>query len=100
MGIDDHGREMNYNPTATPPWNRWSPDHLLEPLTRYVSDIQLGKPETVGDSLRPILSDREMFGIDLYAIGLGGKIEGYFKEMIAGAGAVRATLGRYIPTTL
>jgi len=98
MGIDDDGREMNYNPTAQPPWNRWSPDHMLEQLTRYVSEIRLGKPETVGNRLRPILSDKEMFGVDLYEIGLGGKIEGYFKEMIAGAGAVRATLRRYIST--
>jgi fructuronate reductase len=96
MGIDDNGREMNYNPTANPPLNRWSPDHILERLTGYVSEIHLGKPETVGDRLRPILSDRDMFGVDLYEAGLGRKIEGYFKEMIAGTGAVRATLERYV----
>jgi fructuronate reductase len=96
MGIDDDGSEMNHNPTAVPPWNRWSPDHMLEQLTRYVSGVQLGRPETVRDRLRPILSDKDMFGVDLYGVGLGGKIEGYFKEMIAGAGAVRATLERNI----
>lgn len=96
MGFDDDGREMNYNPTAEPPWNRWSPDHMLERLTRYVSDIQLGKPGTVGNRLSSILSDTEMFGLDLYEVGLGDKIEGYFKEMIAGTGAVRTTLERYV----
>jgi fructuronate reductase len=96
MGIDDDGREMNYNPNANPPLNRWSPDHILERLTGYVSEIQIGKPETVGDRLRPILSDRDMFGVDLYEVGLGSKIERYFKEMIAGPGAVRTTLERYI----
>ena len=96
MGVDDNGREMNYNPAANPPLNRWSPDHLLERLTGYVSEIQLGKPETVGDRLRSILSDKDMFGVDLYEAGLGSKIERYFKEMIAGSGAVRATLERYV----
>lgn len=96
MGVDDDGKEMNCSPSAAPPWNRWSPDPLLEQLVGYVSGIQLGKPETVGDKLRPILSDTGLFGVDLYEAGLGGKIEGYFKEMIAGAGAVRRTLAKYI----
>jgi fructuronate reductase len=96
MGINDDGNEMNYSPSAAPPWNRWSPDPLLEQLVGHVSGIQLGKPETVGDKLRPILSDRELFGVDLYEVGLGGKIEGYFREMIAGAGAVRRTLAKYV----
>ena len=96
MGIDDNGREMNYNTTADSPWNKWSPDHMLEQLTRYVSDIQFGKPETVADRLRPILSDSEMFGVDLFEVGLGDKIVGYFKEMIAGARAVRVTLEKHI----
>jgi fructuronate reductase len=39
-------------------------------------------------------------GVDLYQVGagadLGRKIEGYFKEMIAGPGAVKQTLGKYL----
>jgi fructuronate reductase len=35
-----------------------------------------------------------MFGIDLYKVGVGERIEYYFKEMIAGVGAVRGTLIR------
>lgn len=96
MGVDDNGKEMNYNPSAKPPWNRWSPDPLLEKLTGYLKDIQLGNPETVGDKLKPILSDESLFGVDLYEVGLGNKIEGYFKEMIAVSGSVRKTLKRYI----
>ena len=95
MGIDDDAKQMNYNPAVAPPWNKWSPDQMLEQLTEHVSDIQLGRPETVADKLEPILSDKKMFGVDLYAVGLGGRIEGYFMEMIAGAGAVRATLEKY-----
>lgn len=96
MGIDDDGREMNYNPTARPPWNKWSPDHRLEQLTGYVSDIHYGKPETVADKLKPILSDKDMFGVNLYDVGLGERIEGYFREMIAEPRAVRATLNRVL----
>ena len=96
MGIDDDGREMNYNPSAEPPWNKWSSDHLLEQVTKHVSGIQPGRPETVGANLKSILSDAELFGVDLYQVGLGSKIEDYFREMIAGVGAVKATLGRHI----
>jgi fructuronate reductase len=35
-------------------------------------------------------------GLDLYQVGLGEKIEGYFKEMIAGEGAVRKTLNKHL----
>jgi fructuronate reductase len=96
MGICDQGVEMNLNPTMPPPWNRWSPDHRLKELVQNVSPIKFGRLETVGDSLHPILSDEEMFGVDLYKAGLGFKIEGYFKEMIVGIGAVRETIIRVI----
>lgn len=96
MGIDDNGQEMNYNPAVKPPWNKWSPDLMLKELTGYVSEIRLGKPETVGDRLQPILSDEILFGINLYKVGVGQKVESYFKEMIARIGAVGATLEKYI----
>lgn len=47
-------------------------------------------------NLRPILSNKQLFGLDLYEIGLGEMIAGYFKEMISGKGAVMATLQKYI----
>ena len=94
MGVDDDGRGMNYNSKAQPPWNRWSPDPELEELVKHISLIQFGKPESVGDRLKPILSNESMFGIDLYKVGVGERIEYYFKEMIAGVGAVRGTLIR------
>lgn len=96
MGIDDLGNEMNYNPSAQPPFNKWSPDPRLKELAEYVAKIQLGKPESVGDRLKPILSDKSLFGVDLYEVGLGEKIEGYFKEMIANVGAVKATLNDHL----
>ncbi|MBD3181144.1 mannitol dehydrogenase family protein [Candidatus Poribacteria bacterium] len=96
MGIDDDGNLMNYNPAAPPPLNRWSPDHLLEKLTGFVSGIKLGVPESAGDKLKPILADSELFGVDLYTVGLGDKIEYYFREMIKGTGSVRKTLNKQL----
>ena len=37
----------------------------------------------------------DVFGVDLYAVGLGEKIEGMVKELYAGNGAVRKTLHKY-----
>lgn len=85
MGVDDKGSEMEL-----------SSDPLLDELTKYVSDIKLDSTESVGDKLKPILSNEEIFGVNLYTIGLGEKIEGYFKEMISGIGAVRKTLEKYL----
>lgn len=85
MGVDDSGNEMQL-----------SPDPLLDVLTPYVSKIKLGSRNSIGDSLKPILSNKEIFGLDLYSVGLGEKIEGYFNEMISGAGAVRSTLEKYL----
>jgi len=73
-----------------------SPDPLLNPLRSYVSGIRLGNVESVGNSLRPILANESIFGLNLYEVGLGEKIEGYFKEMVAGKNAVRATLQNYL----
>ncbi|MCM0649620.1 mannitol dehydrogenase family protein [Clostridium swellfunianum] len=85
LGVDDSGNEMQL-----------SPDPLLEVLKGYVSGIKLGDTASASEKLRPILSNSEIFGSDLYKVGLGEKIEGYFAEMFSGAGAVRATLEKYL----
>lgn len=85
MGTDDEGNKMEL-----------SPDPLLDTLKSYVSEIKLGNKESVGDSLKLILSNEEIFGLDLYKVGLGEKIENYFNEMISGTGAVRLTLEKYL----
>ena len=46
--------------------------------------------------IRPLLTNRTIFGVDLYEAGLAGLTVQYFKELIAGAGAVRATLKKYV----
>jgi len=73
-----------------------SSDPLLATLKTYVRDINLSNTEKMGKKLKPILSNEEIFGVNLYNVGLGEKIEGYCKEMIAGVGAVRTTLQRYL----
>ena len=84
LGIDDQGRAMSL-----------SPDPLLNTLQGQLAGICFGDTSTVQGRLKPILSNKAIFGLDLYAIGLGEKIEGYFTEMIAGPDAVRATLKKY-----
>ena len=84
MGIDDEGNEF------IP-----SPDPMLAELQGYVKDIKLGD-KLRKDTLKPILSNDKIFAVDLYRVGLGEKIEDMFEELIAGKGAVRATLKKYL----
>ncbi len=72
-----------------------SPDPLLESACAYVEGIQLG--DTVADEkLHGILEDSRIFGVNLYEVGLAEKVLQYFNELIAGKGAVRATLKKYV----
>ncbi len=75
MGVDDEGR--SFQP---------SPDPLAETLVPLIQE----------ENIRPILENVEIFGVDLYGAGLADKVEGYFEEMLAGPGAVRRTLEKYV----
>ena len=46
--------------------------------------------------MKKLYSRADVFGVDLYAVGLGEKIEGMVKELYAGNGAVRKTLHKYV----
>lgn len=82
MAVDDLGKAF------TP-----SPDPLYDQLHGYVADIKLGDDGSdIHEKLHPILSNKSIFGNDLYEIGLGDKVENYFKQMIAKPGAVRETI--------
>jgi fructuronate reductase len=85
LGVDDKGEEMTV-----------SPDPMLPTLQEALAGIRLGHVETVGNKLDALLSNPNLFGTNLIVIGLGEKITGYFKEMIAGVGSVRATLKQYL----
>jgi len=85
LGIDDDGKEFEL-----------SSDPMLSSLKEHVKDIKLGQKDLFTKQLMPILSNENIFGIDLYKVGLGKEIEEYFKELIAGPGAVRKTLVKYL----
>jgi len=85
LAVDDRGNEMTL-----------SSDPMLDELTAQLEGIELGDPASVGDKLKSILSNEKLMGSELYQLGLGEKIEGYFKEMVTEAGAVRSTLNKYL----
>lgn len=85
LAVDDEGRPF------TP-----SPDPLLEVLQGHLKGLHLGYRGEVTRYVQPILSDAGIFGVDLYRHGLAAKVEGMFLELLAGKGAVRRTLDKYI----
>ena len=84
MAVDDNGEKFEL-----------SPDPLLETVCPVVAGIKFGDTD-VEEMIRPLLTNRAIFGVDLYEAGLAGLTVQYFKELIAGAGAVRATLKKYV----
>ena len=85
LGIDDEGNP--FNPSSDP---------LLDELMGYVKDVKLGDTYVDKGVLKPILSNDKIFAVNLYEVDLGEKIEGMFLELIAGKGAVRDTLKKYL----
>lgn len=85
LAVDDEGN------TFVP-----SPDPNLAQLQQSLQGIRLGEELPDQNMLRPILSNDKIFGVNLYEVGLGEKIEGMFKEMISEKGAVRAILKKYL----
>ena len=81
LGVDDKGNEMPV-----------SPDPMLATLQAELAGIGLGKPDAVGNSLQPILTNPNLFGVNLKDAGLDEKVTALFKRLIAGPGAVRETL--------
>ena len=72
-----------------------APDPMNEEIQEQLKDIIVGQPETFTDQLKPILSNERIFFTDLYQAGVGEKIETMFREMIAGSGAIKATVHKY-----
>ncbi|MDO5441220.1 MAG: mannitol dehydrogenase family protein [Bacillota bacterium] len=84
MGLDDNGNAFEA-----------SPDPMYDELSVPFKKVALGSSIDVHELLKPLLSRADIFGSDLYEVGLGLKIENYFTELIAGPGAIRATLHKY-----
>ncbi|MDR1024469.1 MAG: mannitol dehydrogenase family protein [Treponema sp.] len=85
LGIDDEGKP--FEP---------SPDPLLAQVREELKGLQLGDPTSAAGALRSLLSAKGIFGFDLYQLALGGRIESLLAELLAGTGAVRKTLHKYL----
>jgi fructuronate reductase len=83
LGKDDFGDEMPL-----------SPDPLLDELRPIFADIRLGSKITTTkrEQLRQLLSNQEIFGVDLVEVGLADKVIALFAQMIAARGEVREML--------
>lgn len=84
-GIDDSGNKMEL-----------SSDPMMEELQVALQEIKFGNPSSAKDQLKPLLSNKELFGSDLYEVGIGERIEAMFTEMLKGPGAVVKTLAKYV----
>ena len=73
-----------------------SPDPLLAELQQIVAPLEVRAGEQDFSCLQQLYSRKDVFGVDLYQVGLGEKIEGMVRELYAGPGAVRKTLHKYV----
>lgn len=73
-----------------------SPDPLLSMVCPYVKNIKLGESIDVEKTIRPILENKEIFGVNLYEVGMAELVCRYFGELIAGKNAVREVLKKYV----
>ena len=85
LAVDDDGNAFEL-----------SPDPLNAEMTSRLAGITFGQPESLTGQLKPILCNKNIFGVDLYEAGLGEKIETMFRDMLKGKGAVRAALKKYL----
>lgn len=69
-----------------------SPDPMLGEMQTALADIEVGKSNFDRNILKPILSNKNLFGVDLYEAGIGEKVESKFVSMLQGKGAVRLAL--------
>lgn len=84
MAIDDKGHKFEL-----------SPDPILGEICPLLADIRLGEDVDAEGKISDLLRKKEVWGIDLYEVGLAGIVCKYFKELTAGIGAVRDTLKKY-----
>lgn len=84
LGVNDAGEKMEL-----------SADPMLAELTAKLSGIAFDDASTYHGELKEILANETVFATDLCKAGLADTIEDMFKELLAGPGAVRATLHKY-----
>lgn len=88
MGVGDDGKAFEL-----------SPDPILGVVRPYVEHLILGKEyslEELKELLSPLLSDKTIFGVDLFSGPLAAKVLEAFQSMLKGPGAVAATLKKQL----
>ncbi|MEG2036728.1 MAG: mannitol dehydrogenase family protein, partial [Ruthenibacterium sp.] len=85
LAVDDRGEAMEV-----------SSDPMKADLQAQLAGIQWNDPASYHGQLRGILANAVIFGSDLTQTVLADKIEAMFTEELAGIGAVRATLKKYL----
>lgn len=84
MGVNDNGEIFEL-----------SPDPMFDTLLPIISNVKIGDKDP-RVTVQKILSNRHIFKLDLYKVGIGTLIEDYFIELIEGKGAVRETIKKYV----
>ena len=73
-----------------------SPDPLLAELQAIVAPLEVKEGAQDLSCLKKLYTRSDVFGVDLYAVGLGERVEGMVAELFDGPGAVRKTLHKYV----
>ena len=78
-------------------WTSFPPEDVLwiAESPGLVGDMKLGETPDCS-RLEGLLRNKAIFGVDLIEAGLADRVCGYFAELTAGPGAVRATLHKYV----
>jgi fructuronate reductase len=87
LGVDDLGRDFAV-----------SPDPLRDRLQHQLRDVHWNQPASLGDAVRRLLAEREIFGADLSDSALAASVEVALRSLLGGPGAVRTTLHRAVST--
>lgn len=94
LAVDDNGNTFEL-----------SPDPLLEsvcPMADRIRPTWMGgtnealTASALADSLKDLLGDARIFGVDLYEAGLSDMVCSYLAELLEGPGAIRRTLQKYV----
>lgn len=106
---DKDPAELTYIPLVLAGWFRYlmakndegqdieiSNDPMFPELKDRFAGVQLNDEPVDEAIVRDLLENDKIFGVNLYEIGLADKVIGYFNELKAGPGAVRATLEKYL----
>ncbi len=81
LAVDDRGKKMEL-----------SPDPMLADLQAALAKIAFGDNSNSEETIRPMLENEKIFGLNLTGTGLDEKIISYFIFMNEGVGQVRALL--------